>query len=94
MKHAKLRTQKGVIEVELDIDKNKFSHLKLTGDFFIYPEEAIDILEQNLIGLQVDKKEVRSKIQEIYDKYQLSTPGLTIDDWVEVIFQAANFKQI
>ena len=90
MKRATLRTKKGLIEVELDIENNHISKLKITGDFFIYPEEALEIIEQRLRGTEIKKEQLESKIEGIYNQQQISTPGITIDDWVNVIMKAVN----
>jgi hypothetical protein len=90
MKKTTLRTQKGLIEVELNIEKNKISYLKITGDFFIYPEEALEIFEKELLNFEIDEEQLKNKVREIYDQQQISTPGITIDDWVTVILKAVN----
>lgn len=90
MKKATLRTKKGLIEVELSIENNRMSTLKITGDFFIYPEEALEIIEQELLGITLDKEQLKNKIEGIYKQQQISTPGITIDDWVTVILKAIN----
>lgn len=90
MKCATLRTQKGVIEVELDLQDSKISTIRITGDFFIYPEEALEKIEKNLLGLPLEQKELSNKITEIYRSEDISTPGITVDDWVEVILKTSN----
>jgi hypothetical protein len=90
MKKATLRTKKGLIEVELSIKNNRMSTLKITGDFFIYPEEALEIIEQELLGIAIDKEQLKNKIEGIYEQQQISTPGIIIDDWVTVILKALN----
>ncbi len=90
MKKATLRTKKGLIEVELCTENNQLTILKITGDFFIYPEEALEIIEQELLGISLDKEQLENKIEGIYKKQQISTPGITIDDWVTVILKAVN----
>ena len=90
MKKATLRTKKGLIEVEIDIKDNRISTLKITGDFFIYPEEALENIEQELIDIIIDKEQLENKIAGIYEQQQISTPGITIDDWVSVILKAVN----
>ncbi len=90
MKRASLRTQKGVIEVELDLQDNKISTLKITGDFFVYPEEALEQFEEQLVGLPLDQEKLYHQISEIYSNKKISTPGITIDDWVQVILKTCD----
>ena len=90
MKTATLRTKKGIIEVELKTEGDKISHLKITGDFFVYPEEALETIEQGLQNIKIDKMELKKRITEIYEQQKISTPGITIDDWVTVILNTNN----
>ena len=90
MKRASLRTQKGLIEVELDLIDSRISTIRITGDFFVYPEEALDKIEEKLVGLALERKELYDKISEIYKNEEISTPGITIDDWVQVILKTSN----
>lgn len=90
MKKATLRTKKGLIEVEISIEHNRITTLKITGDFFIYPEEALEVIEQELVGITIDEEQLKNKIEGIYKKQQISTPGITINDWITVILKAIN----
>ena len=88
MKKASLKAEKGLIEVELQIADNIITSAKITGDFFIHPEESIEEFEDLLNGLEIDENIIRKKIQELYDLKNISTPGISIDDWIEVLFKA------
>jgi lipoate-protein ligase A len=37
--------------------------IRITGDFFLYPEESLDALEANLIGTKLEKDAVKQKIE-------------------------------
>ncbi len=90
MKSASLRAEKGVIEVELVVEKNTIIELKITGDFFIYPEEAIEDIEQTIIGCSSNEKDIKACLTQLYKQKSISTPGITIDDWVKVLMIAIN----
>lgn len=90
MKSASLRAEKGVIEVELVVEKNIIAEVKITGDFFIYPEEAIEDIEQTLIGSSSNEKDIKASLSQLYQQKSISTPGITIDDWVKVLVLAIN----
>ncbi len=90
MKSASLRAEKGVIEVELAVEKKVISEVKITGDFFIYPEEAIDDIEQILIGTPSNEKAIQTNLSQLYQQKSITTPGITIDDWVKVLMLAIN----
>ena len=90
MKSASLRAEKGVIEVELAVEKNIITKVKITGDFFIYPEEALDDIEQILIGSSSNEQDIKGSLSQLYQQKSISTPGITIDDWVNVLSLAIN----
>ena len=90
MKTARVRTKKGVIEVELLLSEGKIEQISLTGDFFVYPEDSLEQFENSLIGVPINKEALSEVIAAFYSQQQFLTPGITVEDWVTVIFQAAN----
>jgi len=50
-----------LIRISFLLEDNKISNMKITGDFFLYPEEGIEELERRLNGIEAKPK----KIQEI-----------------------------
>jgi lipoate---protein ligase len=38
--------------------------IRITGDFFVYPEESLDKLEASLIGTKLEEYPVRQKVQQ------------------------------
>jgi lipoate---protein ligase len=38
--------------------------IKITGDFFLYPEESLDELEANLIGTKLEKDAIKQMIEK------------------------------
>jgi hypothetical protein len=88
MKFAQFKAEKGVIEVELIHDEEKITKVKITGDFFIYPEEAIELIEAALRNIPMDKKVITEKLKEVYEKEEITTPGIKIADWITVLFLA------
>ena len=90
MKHAKLRAEKGVLEVDLELEDQCIKALTITGDFFIYPEEAIEDLEAALIGSSIKEEDIHARISDLYQQKEISTPGIKIDDWVKVLTLAIN----
>jgi len=50
-------------------EENKLVHsIKITGDFFLYPEEALDQLESSLIGTKIDKYILRETIEKALEQ--------------------------
>jgi predicted nucleic-acid-binding protein len=39
--------------------------IKITGDFFLHPEEIIEKLEVSLVGVKLEKESIKNKIESI-----------------------------
>lgn len=52
------------ISLEYDEDSKIINSIRITGDFFLYPEETLDELEVNLIGTKLGKDEIKQKIEK------------------------------
>jgi lipoate---protein ligase len=55
-----------LIKILLEYDERTkiINSIKITGDFFLYPEENLDKLEVNLIGTKLEKYTIKQKIDE------------------------------
>ena len=68
----------------VEVKNNKVSDVKLTGDFFLHPEDTIEALESSLIGLPIEtsESEITLKIQETLKGSQLI--GATAEDLARI----------
>ncbi len=57
--------------------------IKITGDFFVHPEEVIEQLEKELCGIKLEKKDLKNKIQLVLKNSEFF--GFEIDSLVDVI---------
>jgi len=89
MGYSEFKAPKGVIKVELELAGRKISRISLSGDFFMYPEEAIDALERALVGTEASRAPLLSAVQSFYEKTGARTPMLEPEHWVEAIMRAA-----
>jgi lipoate-protein ligase A len=54
-----------LLEYEEDNENNKIiNSVRITGDFFLYPEERLDDLEMQLKGTRLAKDELKRKIDK------------------------------
>ena len=70
------------IYLEYDEETNIIKNIKITGDFFAYPEESIDILENELKNVPLEKNSLRNKINCLikdknFEFIGLNAEGLT-----------------
>ena len=57
--------------------------IRITGDFFVYPEESLDKLEANLVGTKLDRYPVKQKISQWLEGSQVF--GFDSDSLTEAI---------
>ena len=89
MLYAEFKAPKGVIKVELVLAGDTISKVSLSGDFFMYPEEAIEQLEQALSGAKVDFDSLMSAVKRFYKTTGARTPMLEPEHWIEAILKAS-----
>jgi len=56
--------------------------VRFSGDFFCYPEKAIEELEAKLEGQAL--KEAIILIHQFYSMGNVETPGISIEDWASL----------
>jgi len=88
LRYAEFKAPKGVIKVELRLSGDIISSISFSGDFFMYPEDAIDRLESELIGERVEKESLIAAVRKFYVSSGVRTPMLEPEHWVEAILKA------
>ncbi len=71
--------------------KSQLIHsIRITGDFFVHPEETIEQLEQGLCGVKLEKEDLKKKIQLVLKNAEFF--GFEIDSLVDVILDTKGDK--
>lgn len=61
--HNVYKSQKLIrVMLEYDETENTINWITIAGDFFLYPEEALDTLEAGLIGTKLDRESLKQEI--------------------------------
>ncbi len=78
-----------LLKIELIFqEKTHYIHsIKITGDFFVHPEEAIETLEASLVGIKLEKESLRNKISHVLKDCQLY--GFDVDSLADSIIQCS-----
>jgi hypothetical protein len=66
--------------LEYDETENTISRITISGDFFIYPEEALEILEKDLVGKKLERETLNQEIDnclENIEVYGFNSTSLT-----------------
>ena len=81
--------------VKISMSYNKESQLihsiKITGDFFIHPEEVIEQLEHGLCGIKLEKRYLKNEIQLILKNSEFF--GFEIDSLTDIILKTCDEKK-
>jgi len=87
MKKAEYKIPGGkLIAVELKLSKNTIEHVKISGDFFMHPEESILDLEKQLKGVKTE--DFPRYIDEFFVDRDIILYGINPKDFKQVIKMA------
>jgi len=67
------------INLEYDETTHRILHIRITGDFFAYPEEAMEHLEEQLKDTSLDRKELLLQISSLISQYHIEFIGLNAE---------------
>jgi lipoate---protein ligase len=71
-----IRSQKLIrIALEYDERENTINSITISGDFFLYPEEALEALEARLIGTKLERDTLKQDI----DRYLKNSEAYGFD---------------
>lgn len=79
-----------MLRINLEYEEDVIKILKINGDFFLFPEEKIDLLESEIAGLVFG--DLDKKIEEIVRKNNLTIFGFSPADLVKAILLAKESK--
>ena len=70
-----------LLKISLDYNERNDSigSIDITGDFFAYPEEAIELLEKNLQNSRFNRLDLLKKINSVIEKNDLEFIGLNAE---------------
>jgi lipoate-protein ligase A len=77
------------IRLSIDRDSHTITNIRISGDFFIHPEECIEVLEKSLLGIPAEQTAVRETVTKVVNTEQAQLYGLTIDGLIKAIMLAS-----
>jgi lipoate-protein ligase A len=80
--HRMHKAPGGLLRAVFEVWEGRFGNVRVSGDFFCYPENAIQRLE----GMLEDRtpEEVEGVLDRFYRKFEVDTPGIEKADWLKV----------
>lgn len=77
-----------LVKISLEFENNKINSVKITGDFFLYPEDGLKMIEQGLAGAELSEQEIVKKINETVHGNNLELFGLNPEGVTKAILMA------
>jgi lipoate-protein ligase A len=86
---AEYKVQGGkLIKVQLALQDGKISRIKITGDFFLHPEDVIEEIEEALKGHVLDEEELSRLIEKVLEDRGAVSLGAGPRDFAKCIMLA------
>ena len=76
-----------LLKTTLDYNEGKINSIRITGDFFAHPEEAIEMLEDELAGAGLDRSILLEKIDGFVSRKGIVLFGIDPESIVTSILE-------
>ncbi len=76
-----------LIRLRAEVKGTEILDLRVTGDLFVIPKEAVRALEAELVGAHLEEGELLEKITRFYREKGLESPGVTPRDYVDALMK-------
>jgi preprotein translocase subunit Sec61beta len=76
-----------LIRVRAEMKGEEILDIRITGDFFSIPKEAVFRLEEALHGTRLDEAALRAEINRFYEEERPEMPGVSPEDVVQAILK-------
>lgn len=73
-----------LLRVRLQVEAHRIKAIRLTGDFFMHPEHALEALEAGLTDVVCEEHALRTQIQAFFET-DVQVIGADVEDFVKVI---------
>ncbi len=78
------------IQLSYDDQTKKIQTIYITGDFFAYPEEAIEHLETHLQHIKLDQSTLNKTIQDFIDTNHVQFIGIDAESLTKTILMGCS----
>jgi len=82
MLRSDYKAKGGLIRIRAEISENRIDDIMITGDFFIFPEDSIEKIENELRGREFNLNEINDIVQNILKD---SESSITAGDIINAI---------
>ena len=77
-----------LVAIDFELSNGKVSSMKITGDFFLHPEESIEIIEGTFLGVSKDISDAELLVRLNRAVQKMELIGVSVDDLVRMFKKA------
>ncbi|MEM3055350.1 MAG: lipoate protein ligase C-terminal domain-containing protein [Candidatus Bathyarchaeia archaeon] len=77
-----------LVKAQVAMDGDKIRKVKITGDFFLHPEEVLEELEEALVGSLLDESSLARLIKGVASRKNATLLGVSPEDFAKCIVMA------
>ncbi len=82
----------GLIRSDVTIENGMIKDISISGDFFLFPEDAFFKIISELKGTPTVREDIVKKIEAVYFREGIQSPGTSPRDFAESIMKALEGK--
>ena len=82
------KSRGGLIRSFVTMENGKIKEITISGDFFLFPEDAVFIILENLKGTPASRESIQKNIEGTYETENIQSPGTSPADFTESIMKA------
>jgi len=82
------KSRGGLIRSFVKLENGRIEDITISGDFFLFPEQAVFKILENLKGTPAKREELLKNIEETYARENIQSPGTAPLDFTESIMKA------
>ena len=77
-----------LLRIKADISNDSINKVMIMGDFFIHPEEALENIENALVGCPLNYNEITNRIKKVIEN-NVTVVGFSAEDIANVLLRIA-----
>ena len=85
-----IKARKGVVKCKITYDDANMViiDLEISGDFFLYPEDAIYMAVERLKGAPLNRDSILKIFNDVFNIYKVKLAGISPEDFAKAILEA------
>ena len=81
-----------LVQVRVEVDEDEVKNVRITGDFFLHPEEVLEEIEECLVGIGVFEEEetILERLKRIIKERKAILVGFSVEGIVRIFKEAVS----